>query len=147
MSSMLKSLSIAGFVILLLAFTGLFLTNSIISRSPVVIGIQVAAGLLMLWARVTFGERSFHAAADPTEGGLVTTGPYRFIRHPIYTSICLFTWAGVAAHLSPLSATLALVFTGGALLRIFCEEPLVAERYPEYAEYARRTKRMIPFLF
>jgi protein-S-isoprenylcysteine O-methyltransferase Ste14 len=41
-------------------------------------------------ARVTFGRRSFHAAANPTAGGLVTTGPYRLIRHPIYTAACLF---------------------------------------------------------
>lgn len=28
-------------------------------------------------------------------GGLVTNGPYRFIRHPIYTAVCLFVWTGV----------------------------------------------------
>jgi len=112
-----------------------------------VIALQAAAVLLMLWARLTFGARSFHAPADPTEGGLVTTGPYRFIRHPIYAAICLFVWAGVAAHLSPVSVTLAGILTAGALLRLFCEEQLVVAQYPEYAEYARRTKRMIPFLF
>ena len=144
---MLKTLSIAGFAILFLSFAGLVLTSSVFSRSPIVIGVQIAAGLLMLWARITFGERSFHAAADPTEGGLITTGPYRFIRPPIYTSICLFTWAGVSAHLSSLSITLAIVFTAGAILRIFCEEKLLIAHYPEYAAYARRTKRMIPFFF
>ena len=64
----------------------------------------MVAFLLILWARVTFGRRSFHVVANPTEGGLVTSGPYRYIRHPIYAAICLFTWVGVAAHWSWSSA-------------------------------------------
>ena len=48
----------------------------------------------MVAARITFGRRSFHAAANPTEGGLVTTGPYAYIRHPIYAAILYFVWAG-----------------------------------------------------
>jgi protein-S-isoprenylcysteine O-methyltransferase Ste14 len=54
----------------------------------------------VIWARVAFGRRSFHLAANPTEGGLVTTGPYRLIRHPIYTGVCLVAGAEVLAHLS-----------------------------------------------
>jgi protein-S-isoprenylcysteine O-methyltransferase Ste14 len=42
--------------------------------------LQVLALLLFLWARITFGRRSYHVVADPTAGGLVTDGPYRFIR-------------------------------------------------------------------
>ena len=52
----------------------------------------------MLWARLTFGWRSFHAGARPTEGGIVTRGPYHWVRHPIYLAILLFTWAGVASR-------------------------------------------------
>jgi protein-S-isoprenylcysteine O-methyltransferase Ste14 len=64
--------------------------RKVFSGSPYVIAAQSAALLLFLWARVTFGRRSFHLMANPTEGGLVTTGPYRYIRHPIYTAMCLF---------------------------------------------------------
>src|SRR6266516_2249539 len=77
---------------------------ALFSTSAIVIALQIAAVLLFLWARITFGRRSFHLAANPTEGGLVTTGPYRHIRHPIYTALCLFTGAGAAAHLSWKSA-------------------------------------------
>lgn len=101
----------------------------------------------MLWARVTFGMRSFHADARPTAGGLVTTGPYRYVRHPIYAAICLFIWTGVVAHLSPLTIGLGIVATGGILIRIRCEETLVTELYPEYRDYSARTKRLIPGLW
>jgi hypothetical protein len=41
---------------------------------------------------LTFGARSFHAGANPTDGGVVTAGPYRFFRHPIYAAILYFLW-------------------------------------------------------
>jgi len=77
----------------------------------------------------------------------VTTGPYRLIRHPIYAAILLFIAAGFSSHVSALSAVLVLIAGGGLGLRIAAEERLVLERYPEYAAYAARTKRLIPFVF
>jgi protein-S-isoprenylcysteine O-methyltransferase Ste14 len=126
---------------------GLFYTHHLFSPSPLVIAPQAAAVGLMIWARVTFGRRSFHATADPTGGGLVTSGPYHFIRHPIYTSVCLFVWAGALGHLSLVSVALAALATAGGLARMLCEERLLVERYPEYLDYAARTARMIPFVF
>ena len=101
----------------------------------------------MVWARVTFGRRSFHFAANPTEGGLVTAGPYRYIRHPIYSGACLFTVAGAAAHGSWLAAALCGLVIGGALVRLRCEEVLLTARYPQYNNYAANTWRMIPYVF
>lgn len=141
-----KLLSTPVFVLLVLAIGGLFYTHSLFGHGPVSIGLQVAAVLLMIWARVTFGMRSFHYAANPTAGGLVTTGPYRFMRHPIYAAALLFLWTGVAANASPLSVALGLVATAMLALRILFEERLVRRRYPDYDAYARRTKRVIPFI-
>ena len=101
----------------------------------------------MLWARITFGVRSFHASAKPTRGPLVTTGPYRFIRHPIYAAAVLFVLAGTSVHLSVSAGALAGLFLGGCLLRIFAEERLLLERYADYAAYVLRTKRIVPYCF
>jgi protein-S-isoprenylcysteine O-methyltransferase Ste14 len=141
-----KVLSGPVFAVLLLAIVGLVYTRSLFGHGPVTIGLQVAAFLLMIWARITFGTRSFHYAANPTEGGLVTTGPYRYMRHPIYAAILLFVWTGIAANLSVLSVALGLVATAMLCLRMIFEETLVRQRYPEYDEYARRTRRVIPFV-
>ena len=144
---MLKALSILGYLAMVAGTIGALLTRSLFSASPIVIAAQVAAAGVLLWARITFGRRSFHFAGNPTAGGLVTTGPYRFIRHPIYASFCLFVWAGLIAHCSVGACGLGLLVLAGALVRVFCEERLVRERYPEYGEYAARTKRLVPFLF
>src|SRR4051812_9764047 len=97
---MLKTLSIVGYTGMIGGLLSMLVTQALFSSSPLVILVQGLALLLFLWARVTFGRRSFHLAANPTEGGLVTSGPYRYIRHPIYAAFCLFTSAGVAAHWS-----------------------------------------------
>src|SRR5678815_3918593 len=97
---MLRTLSVIGYAGFVGALLGLLATRSLFSSSPLVISAQVLAFLLFFWARVTFGRRSYHVMADPTEGGLVTGGPYRYIRHPIYAAFCLFISAGVAAHWS-----------------------------------------------
>jgi len=124
----------------------LWRTGALFSPSPAVIGLQAVAVALFVWARATFGLRSFHAAADPTEGGLVTTGPYRRLRHPIYAALALFAGAGAAVHRSA-GALFFLLVLAGIAARIAAEEALVVARYPEYREYARRTKRLVPFLF
>ena len=144
---MLKSLSIIGYIGMIGALLGLLATRTLFSSSPLVISVQVLALVLFLWARVTFGRRSYHVVADPTEGGLVTGGPYRYIRHPIYAAFCLFTSAGVTAHWSWSAGLCGGLVLGSAVLRIFCEESLVAARYPEYARYSVTTWRMVPYVY
>lgn len=117
------------------------------SWSPVVVALQGAAVLLSVWARVTFGLRSLHFAADPTPGGLVTTGPYRFIRNPIYAAVGLFVWSGIAVHLRFITVALGVLVAGALVVRTLCEERLLRAHFPEYAAYSRRTSRLIPFIF
>ena len=142
-----RRFSLLGFALIAGALFALLEMHALFSPQPWVIALQVAAALLMLWARVTFGMRSFHADAAPTDGGLVTSGPYRFIRHPIYAAIGLFVWAGVLAHLSTLTVLLGCAATAGIVVRVRCEETLITERYPEYREYATRTRRLLPMVW
>ncbi len=144
---MLKALSIAGYLGMAGGVIAQFATGNLLSSSPLVIAVQVAALLLVLWARLTFGRRSFHLAANPTEGGLVTRGPYRYIRHPIYTGVSLISVAGAVAHWSWAGGLLGLLVAGCGVLRLFCEEVMVTGRYPEYQQYAATTWRMIPYIF
>lgn len=144
---MLKMISVFGLLVMIVALAVLYATRNLFSLHPIAIGLQVLAVALMIWARLAFGRRSFHASADPTAGGLVRTGPYRFIRHPIYTSACLFGLGGIVAHWSLLSVGLGVLLFLGGLARMFCEEHLVKQKYPGYVEYSKVTKRMIPFVF
>jgi protein-S-isoprenylcysteine O-methyltransferase Ste14 len=143
--------SLIATAVLVGAVVALYLRHDLLGVGVVGITLQVVAVLLMAWARVTFGRRSFHAAANPTAGGLVTWGPYRYWRHPIYTAILLFLWAGVLSHgLDPVALGLAALGTLMTAVRIGSEERLLQAEFPGesgYAGYARRTRRIIPYVF
>ncbi len=146
-----RTASIVAVVILAGAVVLLLRRGELLGAGPVSIAFQVIAILLMLWARVTFGRRSFHAAANPTAGGLVTWGPYRYWRHPIYAAVLLFLWAGVLSHpLEPVGLGLVVLATLMTAVRIRSEEHYLRAEYQGdsgYDAYARRTKRLIPFVF
>jgi len=147
-SSASARISIVAVIAAVLALVRLCYTHSVFGVGPISIGLQVAAALFMVWARLTFGMRSFHAAANPTEGGLVTSGPYAVVRNPIYAAVILFTWAGVAVHSSVESVVLALVIAAGMIVRVLAEEQLLRAHFgAEYAEYAKRVKRLVPGVF
>ena len=63
-------------------------SGNLLSLNPTVILVQMVAISLIIWARRSLGMRSFHLSAEPTQGHLVMTGPYRIIRHPIYAANC-----------------------------------------------------------
>jgi len=143
----MKTASFFGLLAAVAALVTLVFRHSLFATSPIAIALQVLAALLMIWARLTFGGRSFHAGADPTEGGLVTTGPYRFFRHPIYAAIIYFVLVAVLTHPNTINLLMFLLATAGLAVRMFAEENLLVKRYPEYADYAARTKRVIPFIW
>ncbi|MFH1010655.1 MAG: isoprenylcysteine carboxylmethyltransferase family protein [bacterium] len=142
-----KTISIIAFILGVSALAALVICHGLFSPSPIVILLQALAILLMLWARRIFGRRSFHFAANPTSGELVTSGPYRYIRHPVYAAIMIFTVAGVAANLSISNSILGLVVVSGMIIRALCEERLLRAQCPEYTEYSKHTWRLIPFMF
>ena len=144
---MLKILSLLGLVIMVVAIIGLYEIGVLFSANPIAITLQVLAVALLIWARISFGLRSFHPAANPTAGGLITTGPYQYIRHPIYTAACLFGWAGVVVHWSLAGVAFGVLLFLGGLIRMLAEEYLVTQRYPEYGAYSKVTKRMLPYVF
>ncbi len=139
--------SIIAFLVAVAGVLFLFYRNYIFSFNPVTIFIQVFSMGLMIWARFTFGIRSFHAAANTTRGELVTNGPYRWLRHPIYASLIYFFSASVIAY--PFLETVIgfVMISVGLFVRMILEEKYLNERYKEYTEYSKNTKRVIPYLF
>jgi protein-S-isoprenylcysteine O-methyltransferase Ste14 len=83
----------------------------------------------------------------PEARRLVTGGPYRLIRHPLYAAEILAAFALVLAR-PGLWATLTLVpFIAVQMLRARFEEGLLSRIFPEYRPYAAHTARLIPLVW
>jgi protein-S-isoprenylcysteine O-methyltransferase Ste14 len=81
----------------------------------------------------------------PDVRGLVTRGPYRLVRHPLYLGELTAVLGIVLGSREPLWAGLTwLVCVGLQLARTGYEERNIRAEFPEYAAYAARTKRLIP---
>jgi protein-S-isoprenylcysteine O-methyltransferase Ste14 len=134
-------------VFVILAIVVLGVTGNLFSASPIVIAVQVAAIALNIWARRSFDAGTFRVSAEPGGTAVIRRGPYRFIRHPMYTSALLFIWAAILSHRSTFTLAIGAIVTVIAVLRVFAEERLLRAKYADYVDYARVTRALMPFIF
>jgi protein-S-isoprenylcysteine O-methyltransferase Ste14 len=83
----------------------------------------------------------------PEARGLVTTGPYAFVRHPIYFGEILAALGMIMPSLFSSHAAVLVLFIAAQLRRTVYEERVLRANFPAYAVYAKRVRRLIPFVF
>jgi protein-S-isoprenylcysteine O-methyltransferase Ste14 len=107
-----------------------------------------AGGLgLAIWARLYIGRNWGMPMTRRTAPELVTTGPYRTIRHPIYTGI-IVALVGTALATSLLGLIVVVVVAGYFIFSAAREERFLAGEFPDsYPAYKASTKMLIPFVF
>jgi len=100
----------------------------------------------MTWALYSLSYLRNRFSIVPEARGLVTSGPYRFVRHPIYLGEIVAGFGLVLPTLVTLHAIVFLIFLSAQLARTHYEERMLRRVYPAYAAYAGRTHRLIPFV-
>src|SRR5579875_169020 len=115
------------------------------------IGVPAMAGGLFLrsWATRVLGSSYTRTLRVDAGQHLIDRGPYSFVRHPGYLGTFL-VWIGAALALGNGAAT---AITTGVLLRAYrgrvaAEEKMLLDSFgDEYSRYARRTRRIVPFIY
>jgi protein-S-isoprenylcysteine O-methyltransferase Ste14 len=109
------------------------------------VGIGVLGGCLLVWTLRTLGPNLTDTVVTRKAHTLVTSGPYRYVRHPFYGGAALATLAnGLAAANWFLLVTSALVIVLFAI-RTRTEEQKLIDRFGEsYRVYMARTGRFLP---
>ncbi len=109
--------------------------------------LNVAGMAFLVWARQRLGRNWSQTVSAKEEPELVTSGPYRYIRHPMYTGgfIACLGSAIVAGG----AFVFLLLFLGAIFLwRVGAEDKLMEQQFPnEYPDYKKRTKAVIPFVW
>lgn len=116
---------------------------------PLPAWITGAAGVaLALWAFMANRPGNFNIHPRPRVGGtLITTGPYGWIRHPMYTAFLLGAWA-LADTAAKEWAWLAWWVLALVLwLKSQLEERWMLAQHPGYAHYREQTRRFVPWIY
>ena len=115
---------------------------------PVLGAVLVAAGLgFSVWARRHLGRNWSADVVVKEDHALIRTGPYRLLRHPIYTGI-LLAFLGMAVTIGEWRTLLAFVLAVVSFGRkSLVEEDRMGETFPEYEQYRRETAAIIPFIY
>jgi protein-S-isoprenylcysteine O-methyltransferase Ste14 len=105
-----------------------------------------AGAAFSIWARFTIAANWSSDVQLKRDHELIVEGPYRWVRHPIYTGILLM-FAGTALAIGEWRALLAVALAAGAFWRkLRLEEDVMRRQFGEaYARYAARVPALIPF--
>jgi protein-S-isoprenylcysteine O-methyltransferase Ste14 len=134
----------------LLAVLALLCGSHLASQPPSMASyvLWLASIALGLWTLSANHPGNFNIRPEPkAHGHLVTSGPYRWVRHPMYGSVLMLA-AGASAWLMNLTgAVLWLALLGVLIAKAHLEELWLVKRYPQYASYRQRTWRLVPWIY
>ena len=107
----------------------------------------IAGVLLFVWGVLNLGRSLTPFPRPLPKGRLITSGAYRFVRHPIYFAVLAVCLGIAMATQSPLRLALAFALLAFFDLKARREEIWLQEQYPEYAAYKMRVKKLIPWIY
>jgi len=133
----------------LLLITLFLFTGPVFANNIILLGIELCAIILGVWGVLHMWVKSkFRALPAPDDHAkLLATGPYKYIRNPMYTAIILAMALLVADNFTLTRLVLFLMETFVLLQKIGIEEKLLAKKFKAYAYYKAHTRRLIPFVY
>ncbi len=104
--------------------------------------------LLAVWAVVSMKESKLRISPIPAkEARMIINGPYRVIRHPMYTSIIIGMIGLLIIHFSIIRLIMFLVLIVVLIIKLNWEEKMLLEKFSGYKNYRERTNKLIPFIY
>jgi protein-S-isoprenylcysteine O-methyltransferase Ste14 len=114
---------------------------------PLGLGLTVLGLAFAVWARAHLGRLWSGTATFKVDHVLVRTGPYRLVRHPIYTGLLTAVFGTGLAHGTVAAGLGVALFVIACLLKVRHEEHLLMRHFAEsYDAYRREVRALIPFV-
>jgi len=106
------------------------------------------SGFLAFWAMYVMKYGNFNIVPTPVDKGvMISQGPYKVIRHPMYTSIIIFAIALLSGQFDYYKLIISVTLVTDLVVKMIFEEGLLLKHYPGYKDYMKKTKRVIPFVW
>lgn len=115
----------------------------------VILLVQIAAFVFGIWAIRSVGQHNWSVYPVPNpESSITRVGPYKIVRHPMYTAIIFFFLPMVIRANDWFSWTIYGILFLTLVFKIRYEEKQILAKHPEYEEFKQLTKKkLIPFLW
>ena len=110
-------------------------------------GLTLMGMLFGAWGRQALADNWSGAIQQVENQILVTSGPYRYVRNPMYTGFLSAAFGTTLYQPSPSSLIGLLILCGTYAVKISREEQFLRQVFPGYAAYSQHTWRLIPFLY
>ena len=109
------------------------------------IGLGISAGSLLVWTLRSLGKNLTDTVVTRKEHTLVTRGPYRWVRHPFYSSVTMAIFANSLAAANWFIFVTGILFFILIAIRTRKEEQVLLERFgDEYRKYMKQTGQFLP---
>jgi protein-S-isoprenylcysteine O-methyltransferase Ste14 len=126
------------------ALTAAYSASAVSTRFGIALaGVFVAGVALRAWAIHELGRQYSHRVVRISEGGLISSGPYRVLRHPAYAGMLLANIGFAVYFSSPASIAALTLLVAAVLWRIRIEEGVLTES-PQYRAFANTRHRIVP---
>ncbi len=123
-------------------------TGKLFPQHSVVFILLTISLLLGVWAILAMKFHTVTALPSVRQGGqLCTSGPYRLIRHPMYTAVVLLLLALLLNDYSHIRLIMLLIVFVDLIVKIKVEEKILLAHYEGYQAYMKKTKRIVPFVY
>ena len=145
------SVSLRSIVLVTVQFACLLfiaLSGPLLARNPLWLLAELAGIALGVWAilAMRIGNLNITPEVRPA-AQFVRRGPYRYIRHPMYSALLLASLALVMDSYSALRLAIWLLLLLDIAMKLTYEEHMLERAFAEYSSYRHETKRLIPYIF
>lgn len=131
-----------------MATMGYLLFKSQTINNDLSIILQISGISLALWGIIILKLGNFNIQPEVKSNSLITKGPYKFIRNPMYTGTILFFIPIVIHNFNTINILVYITLIITLLMKILSEEQFLEQRFGlDYKLYKKATYRLIPFTF
>ena len=146
-----KRISIKSFILVSVQFICIYLLFHLTRAASINIFsiLLIACGSFIgVWAVYSMRKSTLSIIPEVSQVAiLITDGPYHYLRHPMYTSVLLLCLGLLITNMTLLKAVIYVILICDLIVKLQYEESMLMNHFENYKSYAKKTWRIIPYLY